>query len=372
MKRLKKLLLLLICLTTALTSCSISQDKNLPDGIKSALDTISQSIKIKDKTTFLKCIDEKNREFYAEEKHMFEDIETLTLRDFKLEAEDFSIYDNNSYKVRLKQCYTLDGKSHTFGFSGIFRLSGDRYVFSDLYFDSIETVHFIIKFPPSLKNEGSIFADLSEKAYGIVKDVYRSEPSGKTVVKLYDNNEVFSFYIKPSVNFLMAGWYEYPESIKINLSPEVSGKNDEDVYKDRYLKIIAHELTHRTSIIESGNNMPYWMAEGIATYVEQGGPARDSNPQRTISQIEQINLEKLSERQDISMYYSDSYANISLFIKKFGLEKLHTIISKLGSFPLQEKTGGQSIDENNGKFHKVLKSVMSMTVEQLDRSLSEN
>lgn len=44
---------------------------------------------------------------------------------------------------------------------------------------------------------------------------------------------------------------------------------------------------------------------------------------------------------------------------------------ELSRLPAQQKTGGQSIEENTLNFHRVLQSDMSLTVEQLDNILKE-
>jgi hypothetical protein len=292
-------------------------------------------------------------------------MKALDIKDYKLSIQKSSRISNSAYKVDFKQSCVVDGISKDLEFSGIFKLVENKYKFSDLDFGEISTEHFLIKYLPSLKTQAENISQIVDKAYENVKKIYGKAPEDKTTIKLYDDNQVFSWFIKPSINFDMEGWYEFPESIKINLS----FTKDRLIDPSRYLRIISHELTHRISIEESSNNMPYWMAEGLAVLVENSGDTRISKPVKKISELEKVNLEKLSKPDEISEYYEESYINVSLFIKKFGMDSLHDVLSELGKYPLQEKTGGQSIDENNDKFHKVIESYLSLTVDQLDERL---
>lgn len=369
-KKTKAFFIILICLVALLSACaSQSVDTQAEKSIDAVLKDMEQCITIMDREGFMRCIDRENMEFYAEELHMFQDIEKLDIKDFRLSRKKLTIIDDITCSVELTQSCKLDGNDRTINFKGVFRKSGTDYKFSDIYFDTIYTNHFIIKYSPSLKKQAEAIISPAEEGYQTLKKVYGNVPSGKTVIKLYDDNEVFNWFIKPSIGFKMGGWYEYPESIKVNMCPEILSRYDDVSFNKRFLDVLSHELTHRTNMEESGNNIPYWMAEGIATYVQNGGALNLSPPENSIEQLETINLEKLTKSEDISRYYSDSYKNVSEIINKFGIGKLHEILLELKKYPLQEKTGGESIKESNERFHKVLESSMSMTVKQFDEYL---
>jgi hypothetical protein len=368
MKRLKAFSVLLSFIIL-LVSCSTNFEAKIPVEMDNIIAAMSAAINTKDTQLYMECIDSKNPEFYAEQYHMFQDIQNINISDFKLIINGISMLDDDLYKADLEQSWNDNEGRHALKYQGIFKKINDSYKFSDLYFNYLNTEHYIVKYSPSLKSQADSLKTVVEDAYDIVNDVYGSVPKNETVIKMYDDNDVFNWFIKPSIDFDMAGWYEYPESIKINMSPGITKRYDDSNFKDRYLAVISHELTHRISTEESANNMPYWMAEGLATLVEHNGRLNLSKPQKNIEQLEKVNLEKLTDSKQISQYYMDSYINISLFIDRFGMDKLHDIIKGLGKYPLQQKTGGQSIDESNSIFHEVLKSSMSMTVEELDSLL---
>ena len=370
-KRIKRLPLLILSLTILMSACEYKEKVEIPQEITRTVDIISQTINSKDRKGFLECIDINNSEFYAEENHLFEDIESADITNLKLQITGLSRVNDSIYNVDLIQSYDLNNEKNSIKYTGVFKSYNGSFKFHDLYFDIISTDHFTIKYSPSLSKEAQLFSAFVEDAYKNVKNIYGITPSGRTIIKLYEDNDVFSWFIKPSINFLMSGWYEYPESIKINLGLQKEKKYDEPTFRIKYLKTLSHELTHRTNMQESNNNIPYWMAEGIATFVENNGVLKISPPALKVTELEKINLEKLSESKDISDYYTNSYINVSLFINKFGLNKLHDILRELGKFPLQVRTGGPSIEDSNNKFHKVIESCLSLTINQLDREISK-
>lgn len=338
----------------------------MPAELDKLIADLTTGISTKNSKLYMKCIDSENPEFYAEQQHMFQDTEALNISDFKLKASDSSKFDDGSWLVSFEQSWSIGGSSHRLKYQGIFKNINGAYKFSDLNFDSLITDHFIIKYSPSLIEQAKSLSTFVEEAYVNLKNVYDRVPAVKTVVKLYDDNEVFNWFIKPSINFNMLGWYEYPESIKINMNPTTPKRIGDAKFKEVYLGDISHEFIHRITIAESGNNMPYWMVEGLASYLGRKGKLDLSPPQKNIEQLEKINLDKLTDNTEITQFYKDSYLNICRLVDKFGVDKFYEILSELGKYPLQQKTIGQSIDENNALFHEVLKSHMSMTVEEFD------
>lgn len=351
-----------------LSSCGTKKSAPVPGGLLDTLNAMSASINSKDIKGFLKYIDSENKEFFAEEKHWFEDIMGLDIKNFSMEISSISQKDDGLLKVEMSQYGQLGESSFLIKCTGVFTKYGSLYKFSDLYFESMETEHFIIKYSPSLKKQAADFSVFIDDAYDWVKSIYGHVPEDKTVIKLYDNSEVFNWFIKPSISFDMAGWYEYPESIKINMSSMRNMHKDE--LRSRFEDVIAHELTHRTNMIESNNNIPYWMAEGIATYVQYGGEISREKPEMGLMALEKINLEQLRDPHEISNYYSSSYIYISRFIDKYGIGKLQSLLAGLKKYPVQEKTGGQSIEESNRIFHEVLGECLSISFWQLDKELA--
>lgn len=358
-----------LVLILIISSCAATASVSIPKGINDSLKSMAAGVNKHDMEGFLKFIDSGNKEFYSEEKHWFEDIMHLDVKNYVIQIEGVYIADSGVYKIDFSQAGLLEGNKFLIKSTGIFKKLDGIYKFSDLDFNNTSTDHFIIKYSPSLKKQAEAFSTFAEEAYGQVKKIYGTAPEDKTVIKLYDNAQIFNWYIKPSINFAMEGWYEYPESIKINLKG--SSRYDAAELKSRYLASISHELAHRTSMIESNNNIPYWMAEGIATYVQNNGAFKTSKPEVDIKLLENVNLEKLSKPDAISAYYNSAYIGISKFIKKYGMEKLHDLLAKLRKYPIQQKTGGQAIPDNNRKFHEVLIKYMSVTFDQLDYELSQ-
>jgi hypothetical protein len=279
--------------------------------------------------------------------------------------------DSDTYKLSIEEEYTLDGERIKLKFDAVFKKYDNTYRFYDLYFKTAESKYFTIKYAPSLIKQEAKLLVFIDDAYNNVKQIYGNAPEDKTVVKLYDNNAVFGAFIKPSIKFKMSGWYEYPESIKINMSSMLDRVISDAAFHTTYLETLSHEMTHRINGQESNNNIPYWMAEGLATYVQNNGVLNKENPHHSLSELENINLEKLTDSQEIDEYYMDSYIYISRFIQKYGIDTLHQLLLEMGKYPIQESTAGEIYQESNRRFHEVVQKKLSLSRQQFEEVLSK-
>ena len=342
---------------------------SIPGGIRYAAASIAESVNRQDETRFMHFIDENNPEFYAEQMHLFRDLMELKVKEFKMTVGGGRALEGESYKVKVFQSFKVGDALEKLNYTAVFKRDGDTFKFSDLEFDVIDTKHFLILHSPALKKQAEDLSKTIDESYYTVLRIYGNAPPDKTVVKIYDDNRVFSMFIKPSIKFKMGGWYEYPESIKINMSSILSRVTPAQINSEMYATVIAHELTHRINGIESNNNIPYWLAEGLATFVEHGGELNLEPPARSIMELEKINLEYLTDGKDINKYYTDSYKIVSRIIHKYGMEKIHEIMMELGKNPFNENTAGQSLMQSNKLFHRAVLAVFDMNVSQLNQVL---
>lgn len=368
--RKKWILTAFIILTTIILIISLNiKREDVPRGIEISLDNITESVNAGDQGDFLNCIDENNREFFAEEKHLFQDMVLNPITDYKMTARQVKRLNDTEYIVRIKQSYTQGGDRSSISYDAVFKKYGEQYKFNDLYFKSIEKKYFTVKYQPSLEKEAVKLAGFIDEVHDNVRNIYGKAPEDKTIIKLYDSNEVFNALIKPSIKFNMAGWYEYPESIKINLSSKMVRLLPDNTFRDHYFTVLSHELTHRINSIESNNNIPYWLAEGLATYVENKGKPNTAAQARSIEELEKINLEELTDTAEIDSYYRDAYINTSLIIGAYGVESIYRILEELGKYPLEKSTQGVVYMESNRRFHEVIGKLYGLDIRKFDEKI---
>lgn len=374
MKNISKLLLSFI-LGLCLLACSSNDVKK--ETISSYKEEISQEIENaiyhivenkveavnkRDIEKYLSTVNEKDKEYFKEQEHWFQDIMLNDISDYSLEVIDIEIRSEDSYLVSLKQQYHYKNKNYTLNFKSLYRKKGKEFVDCDLDFSSLETEHFLIKYTQASKGLLDKIARDAEEGYEIVKKNYGKVPRDKTVIKIYDDMETLRQFVKLSFQWNMAGWYEYPESIKyIGLRSTINAKG------------FAHELTHKVTIEDSNNNMPYWFAEGLAAhYSEDYYSKLVTENKMTIKELRDTNLEQLTEDSEVLKYYGSSQSVVEFMIEEYGEVSIEKIIQGLSKYPFQEGNGREEDLKRNEVFNIVIQEVLGKNLEELDSEFKES
>ncbi|MDP4088630.1 MAG: peptidase MA family metallohydrolase [Bacillota bacterium] len=313
----------------------------------------------KDIEEFMNTVNTNDREYYAEERHWFQDIQVNDISGYKLEIVDITKEEEGSYLVDLNQTYTFGGKKKSLKYKAVFKDSEGGMTDFGLDFKEKETDHFIIKYMEKSEKLAGDFSRAAEEAYAIVKSNYGKVPEDKTVIKIYDDMETLRQFVKLSFQWDMAGWYEYSEAIKfIGWSSEVRAES------------LAHELIHKVTIKDTNNNMPYWLAEGLAThYTEKPIKSGSLKKPMSIEKLESIDLEALTDNTEISSYYKSAQNAVELIIGKYGEKALRDILQELSKHPFQDHTGSEVNGKNIQLFDEASKKVLGKSTVELDNGL---
>jgi hypothetical protein len=148
------------------------------------------------------------------------------------------------------------------GGAGSWRYAGEDWA-------SAEGTHFVLRVAPGLEAVVPDITDVLPGIYGDVTAEIGYEPSGTLEIKLYaDANALVANTLLslPTIR----GWNEPGEALKLVHDPQGPPLSP----------TIAHELTHFVGFDRAGtqrSRMPWWLDEGIATYVASTieGPAID-------------------------------------------------------------------------------------------------
>jgi hypothetical protein len=313
-------------------------------------------------------IDSDNKEFYNEQRRWINKAINSNIEDYSLELIEMESIDDTSVMVTLNQKYKYNYKNYDLTYKGKYIKTADGWKDSDIFFKVKESEHFIIKHMENDENLDKII-NAAEKAYDQITERYGRELDTKTVLKIYSDRELLRQCVDLTVAWQFTGWYETNEALKI-----FSGREPE--YS--YVGLAAHELTHRITMEDSNNNMPYWFAEGLAMYFanfhENGGDHLENrwytkkDFKLPIQKLEQMNLETMTDDYNIGRYYGVSGIMIKYIDLKYGREKLYGIINELGSHPYSENVENQNFDkENQQKLREAVKKVLGIDLDALSK-----
>ena len=132
-------------------------------------------------------------------------------------------------------------------------------------FVSRESEHFIFRFSDGADQVLIRYAeDVLEKSYRVLGDILEHHPDKKVLVEIYPNRVPFSkispLTLKDIVTSGTVALCKYNRITIISPGSLVRGYN--------WMDTLSHEYTHYLLSSKSNNNVPLWLHEGIAKYLE--------------------------------------------------------------------------------------------------------
>ncbi|KEO84319.1 S-layer homology domain-containing protein [Tumebacillus flagellatus] len=336
----------------------------LYQGVRENLNQRLQAIQEHDQAKFLATFDPDQTlaTTRVEQTHWFQDLTAGSIRDYRVEIVHLEVSPPMHIDVTLNQTYTLDGKPHDLTYHEAYKFYGEGIFDAGENFYSLPSEHFVVHFAKEDEATARKVRDEAEAAYADLQTRYPHDtpPGHQLDIKLYRDPEQLRQSVKLSFAWQFAGWYEYGESIKLSSKPGATGE---------YRSKIQHEMVHELTIGLSNNNLPYWLAEGLATYyAAPEGSEVTVFPMEynSIAKLETINLEALTDNLEISNYYNTAGNIVTFFAKTYGEEKVRELVKALGEYPYQEGTVGVHDAENAKRLHETLPRVFGKTSEQLN------
>ncbi|MBL0388580.1 S-layer homology domain-containing protein [Tumebacillus sp. ITR2] len=334
-------------------------------GVQEKLNLRMQAIHEKNLDKFLTTLDpdQARGAYKVEQTHWFQDLIGSSIADYKVEVLDIKVNPPMTLDVTLHQTYTMDGKPYELTYHEHYNYYGEGMYDAGELLDELRSSHFVVQYAPEDKATAEKVRDDAEAAYADLQAIYpHQEPAGKQLgIKLYHDPEFLRQSVKLSFAWQFIGWYEYGESIKLS-----SQRGPTEYYQ----RTIEHEMVHELTVGQSNNNLPYWFAEGLATYytdlMQDGGPLL-TKPYMSIADLEKINLETLTDNQEVSIYYNTSGHIVKFLARQYGEDKVRELVQRLGSYPYQEGTASVNDTESLKRLHETLPKIFGgKTLEQLD------
>ncbi len=364
------LIFIMIVISFGIIGCT-SQDKyeeKIPELVAKRVEAVIN----RDINKYLNTVNGDNEQYYNEQKRWIDDIVQNDITDYELEIAKMQSLDESKVVVTLNQKYKYKNKNYDITYDGLYLNTENGWKDSDINFQTKETEKFIFKYIEGDEKLDKLIKS-AEKAYDEITERYGKEPEGKTVIKIYNDRELLRQATKLSIEWQFTGWYEMKESLKVFSGRELGYS---------YQGLFEHELIHRMTMEASNNNMSYWFAEGLATYIANF-PQRGGDPielgwynkkdfNLRIDELEEINLEKLTESYDVGRYYGVSGMIIKYVDLTYGRDKLLEIINELGTYPSSDNISNEKFyKENNIKLEEVFVKVLGKNKEKISNEWIE-
>ena len=188
---------------------------------------------------------------------------------------------------------------------------------------STEVPHFVVRVAPGLEDTVPAIADVLPGIFGDVTSALGYEPAGVLEIKLYADADALVANTLLSLPRI-SGWNEPGEALKLVYRPD----------GPPLTPTIAHELTHFTLFDRAGTQrtrMPWWLDEGIATFVAAQVDA--SSAEGRLAQVVRWESEgALADWQDMAVFeetpvelwefvYPQGYAMVAFVTERFGADR---------------------------------------------------
>jgi hypothetical protein len=269
----RKLLVLIFLLTAPVIPVRAQIDTTAEAQIEQLVAGMEAAVLDQDAETYLSYVDLSDENFATEHTVWTKDwSEEDFLTSFELDIENLEIEDNTA-TGDLTLAYTTDIEEQP-GFVAEFPVvftydeKGEQWLYAGEYWTTTETDHFLVHASPGTEMVVEFLIPQLNDIYESVTESYGHIPERAMEIKLYNTREALVASAQLSLP-MFNGWNEPNESLKIFPAS-----------RERLATTVAHEFTHFLTFDQAEHEqpvMPWWLAEGIATYIGQdfdlGGPA---------------------------------------------------------------------------------------------------
>lgn len=197
-------------------------------------------------------------------------------------------------------------------------------------FNTIETVHFSVRYTDKDEYIAKITGEELEKYYNEVCSKLNHFPEGKISVIIYNKGDELVNTIKLKTETPPLGAY-CNDTIHI-LSPYEwveDTENIEKVYRETGPAV--HEFTHLIVDEKTRGNYPMWLTEGISLYMENvtiGFSWEAGKGETDRITVEDLNDNFDGVKQEVA--YRKSFEVVKDVLNEYGFDKLNMLLDSLG------------------------------------------
>lgn len=342
--------------------------RSVQQEIEELIQQKEMAINKKNEEQYLNGINPSLSFYVREQKRWFQDaVQWIDPGSYRLRL--ISIIPDKEHQIRawVEQSYTRKGQKISVCFPILFQETEKGWKDSDLPFYTLTRGNIVIRYSTTdLKEQASIGMEAAHKAVQELKRKMDWSPAHPIEVKFYHKPEWFRQSVKLSLPSWVGGWHESGESVKLVGAEEFSDKQ-------LISSGIVHEVTHMMVSDMTGDNAAYWLQEGAAEYFQSHllpglhtREERTSSPHWKFAHLEQLNLERLNEREAVA-YYNQCYQFFRYLMETYGEEKINRLFSVLELHPQDFRTISDKQKQTNNRTRKALQKVLGKSLEHLEQ-----
>lgn len=308
----------------------------------------------RNKSLFLSLAHPRNNMYIQEQKRWFDDaVHYMDTNSFRLNLLSMHKEGKDTIRVLVSQEYTRKGKVFRVQLPLRFQKTTKGWKDADIAFRQYTNGIFVVYYTDeAIQRQAKTALQSIQSATAEFRKRYNWNPA-KIEVKLYHQPEVFRQSVKPSLPSWAGGWHESKQAIKF-----IGGLVDDSAF----LQGIVHELTHQMVSELTNDNAAYWLQEGAAMYYERHLWGKciqtlDRGSLFSLSQLEGMNLENLSDRE-ANRYYVSCYYIFKQLIQKYGERRIEKMLCCLRGYPEIDLDSVQKMQIINERTRKAVKAAL--------------
>ncbi|MBN2794522.1 MAG: hypothetical protein JXR88_03885 [Clostridia bacterium] len=344
---------------------TLSKEDDVKVQIENLMAEKIHAISMKDLNLYMEQIYPLDHYYYNEQKRWFSEMTSKNLSDLKFEILEFSLEDENTAIVQIRESYQ-DAEEMIIEFPLKFILVDSLWYDAGYPFLEKKTDRYTLKYMPD-ETRVYAFLDVINTAYDNLADIFEEKPDPAFEIKLFTDQELLRQRSVPSIGWLFTGWGEANESLKIYTGHEsING----------YRGTLQHELIHHITMNICNNNLPGWLADGIALHygnydLEGGNPltlgySTKEDLRWSIEALGHDEMWDASSQEETLNWYNASAMYVAFIVDVYGHETLMEMFYEAGKKPYHENIMNASFkDLNNKTFDEVVESVLKIDTEAL-------
>ena len=304
--------------------------------IEFLVESMAANVRVGNKADYLALVDLSDPGFALEHSRLADDWAGLhPVLDYTLDVDDLDI-EGQSATAGLTATWTnSEGDPRTATWLAAFSRAAGGWRYAGEVWETTVVPHFEIKIAPGLDDQLRTVTKDLPAVYDHVTDALDYVPSAPLVIKLYPDGPALAANTLLSLPDVR-GWNEPGEALKLRVDPE-----------DPYMTpVIAHEMTHFATFDRAGTRrtkMPWWLDEGLATYVARKFDTVQSNTDSALEAVAAWQAEgTLVEWDRMAVFettplelwrnvYPQGYAMVRFVSQRFGRDARNEWLAKMAT-----------------------------------------
>jgi len=340
-------------------------EETIRNAVMEQLETKVQSVQKKDLSLYLTTITETDPYYWNEQKRWFTEMTKEGVENLVFTIRGLMIEDDSTVIAIIQQCHFYK-QDFAITYPLRFIKENDKWKDAGYDFEVHQTDRYTIKYMPG-ETKVSDFEKMIDTSYDNLAVVFAEKPDPNFEIKLFHDRELLRQRTIPTIGWLFTGWGEANESLKLYTGhPSL----------EPYYGTVQHELVHHITMRICNNNLPGWIADGIAlqygNYALEGGNAitlgyaTKEQVRISIDDLENEDIWEASDQKETWDWYNASQMVTEYIIEKYGHDQLMALFYEAGKKPYNENVMNMDFtSQNNDTMGQVLQSVLGISKSEL-------